>query len=161
MAQTVHLKLQIGGNDIVGESTTTTLDREDTIECSSFTCGVEFPRDENTGALADRRLHSPVTISKRIDQTTPLLLKALCEEERVEAEFRFYRPAIAAAGTEEHFYTISLGGARISSVEQQSLDAITGGVDAPPMMEEVSFVFYTITWTYPISGATHRDTSRF
>ena len=158
MAQTVHLKLEIDGNEVEGESTISSLEREGTIECSAFTYGLDTPRDEASGALSGKRQHRPVTITKRIDKTTPLLLKAVCNNEPVtKAEFRFFRPELGAPGTEEHFYTVLLENAYISSVGQESRDAITGGKNAPPMMEEVSLVFGRITWTYEIGGATHRD----
>ena len=158
MAQTVHLRLLIDGNDIEGESTIASMDREDTIECSAFTYGLSTPRDETSLVLTARRQHTPVTITKRIDKSTPLLLKALCRNEPVTtAEFRFFRPSPGGSGAEEHFYTVLLENGFISAVEQESFDAITGGEMAPPMMEEVSFVFKEITWTYEIGGATHMD----
>lgn len=158
MAQTVHLKLQIDGNDVEGESTIASLDREGTIECSSFHSGLTAPYDPATILLTARRQHEPVRIYKRIDKSTPLLLKALCRSEPVtSAEFRFFRPAVSGAGAEEHFFTVKLENGRISSVRQVSEDAIMAGEAAPPMMEEVSFVFQQITWTYEDGGATHSD----
>jgi len=157
MAQTVHLQLQIDGNDIEGESTIASMDRENTIECSSFFYGIKTPR-RSDGKLTGRRQHKPVKISKRIDKTTPLLLKALCKNEPVnEAEFMFFRPNPGGSGAEEKFYTVSLRNGYISGVKQLSEDPITGGEDAP-MMEEVEFVFREITWTYEPTGGTHHDT---
>ena len=157
MAQTVHLKLQIDGNDLSGESTIRSMEREDTIECSGFTCGLEVGRDMS-GQITDKKRYEHVTITKRIDRTTPLILKALCYNEPVtRAEFRFYRPSSGSSGAEEHFYTILLENGFISSVQQMSSDSIIGGEDAPPMMEEISIFFQDITWTYEIGGATHKD----
>lgn len=159
MAQTVHLKLQIDGNDIEGESTISSMDREGTIECNSFEDSVESPREARTGAMTGRRQYSPVAISKRIDKTTPLLFKALTNNEPVDkAEFRFFRPSAAGKGAEEHFQTIVLEDARISSITRVSKDAIMAGEDAPPMLECVKFVFSKITLTYEDGGATHTDT---
>lgn len=149
MAQTVHLKLKIDGNDIVGESTISSMDRENTIECSSFHHGVTISRD-----VAEQE---PVVIQKRIDKSTPLLLKALHNKEPItEAQFRFYRPAPGSSGVMEYYYTVLLEKAFISSVRQVSEDAIVGGEKAPPMMEEVTFVSKLITWTYEIGGPTYR-----
>ncbi len=158
MAQTVHLKLEIDGNEIEGESTISSMERENTIECAAFTYGLSTPRDETSFTLTANRQHTPVTITKRIDKSTPLLLKALCRNEPVtKAEFRFFRPSPGGSGAEEQFYTVLLENGFVSSVEQESLDAITGGEKAPPMMEDISFVFRQITWTYEIGGATHVD----
>lgn len=160
MAQTVHLNLTIDGNDVEGESTIASFDREGTIECDSFDHAITTPRDEHF-QLIGRRQHKPVRILKRIDKSTPLLLKALCENELVNAaRFRFFRPSPGGAGTEEHFYTVVGNVGYISGVKQLSETMMIGGEEAPPMMEEVEFVFQTITWTYEINGATHRDVLR-
>ena len=158
MAQTVHLTLQIDGNDIQGESTASSMDREGTIECSSFSYSVITPRDETSGKLTGRRQHRAVEITKCVDKSTPLLLKALCQNEPVDsAEFRFFRPSPGGSGAEEHFYTVLLENGYVSGVSQLSEDEIMGGEAAPPMMEEIEFVFQDITWTYEIGGATHKD----
>lgn len=156
MAQTVHLKLKINGSDIEGESKIRSLDREGTIECSSYQYGITTPREHASGAVTGRRQHGPVVIQKHIDKSTPLLLKALCQNELVEsAEFMFFRRT--RLGKEERFFTVMLENGYISGVEQVSEDAIIGGVDAPHPMEKVEFVFQDITWTYEIGGVTHRD----
>ncbi len=158
MAQTVHLKLQIDGNEIQGESTIASMEREDTIECSSFDYKLTVPYDEATGRLTGRRQHEPVVIQKRVDKSTPLLLKALCRHEPVNsAEFMFFRPSQGGSGAEEKFFTVMLENGYIASVKQVSEDAIIGGEAAPPMMEKVAFIFKSITWTYEIGGATHKD----
>ena len=55
MAQTVHLVLEIDGNAIEGESTITSLERENTIECLSFESELSTPRESATGAPTGRR----------------------------------------------------------------------------------------------------------
>jgi type VI secretion system secreted protein Hcp len=157
MAQTVHLRLQIDGNDIEGESTIASMDRDGTIECSSFSFegGVGFT--PGSFVLTSKPEQKPVVIVKRIDQSTPLLLTAACKNEPVNyAEFRFFRPAPRQGGAEQHFYTVLLENGFITAVNQVSEDAIVGGEDAPPMMEEVTFIYTDITWTYEIGGATHK-----
>jgi len=157
MAQTVHLKLQIDGNDIEGESTVSSLEREDTIECLSFDYMLTVPYDA-TGRFTGRRRHEPVVFHKRVDKSTPLLLKALCRNEPVNsAEFMFFRPSPGGSGAEERFFTVRLEHGYITSVKQVSEHAIIGGEADPPMMEKVEFVFKTITWTYESTGGTHRD----
>lgn len=158
VAQTVHLKLKVNGNDVVGESSINSLDRSGTIECIDFSYGVTTPREPATGALTGRRQHRPVKIRKRIDKTTPVLLKALCRNEKVEkAVFNFYRPSPDGSGDEEMFYSIELTEGYVDSIEQVSNDAMMSGVEAPPVTELVSFVFRNITWTYTNGGVTHTD----
>jgi len=159
MAQTVHLKLRIDGNTIEGESSISSLEREGTIECSSFRIGT-FVTIGAAGELTSRRQYEPVKIQKRIDKTTPLLIKALCNHESVDsAEFRFFRPAITGSGNEEHFYTVRINNGFISSVRQVSEDTIIAGESAPPMLEEVEFAYQSITWQYVPNGAEFRDST--
>jgi type VI secretion system secreted protein Hcp len=161
MAQTVHLRLRIDGNDIEGESTISSMEREGTIECDAFYYGVTAPWDAATGKLTGRRQHEPVRIRKRVDKSTPLLLKALCQNEPVtSAEFRFFRPSPGGSGAEEHFFTVLLEKGYVTGVSQVSESSIVGGEAAPPMMEEVTFVFQNITWTYEIGGARYKDSWR-
>jgi len=158
MAQTVHLRLQIDGNDVYGESTISSMDREDTIECSSFRYGITTSYDPYTIRALTRREHEAVVIQKRIDKSTPQLLKAFCLNEPVNmAQFRFFRPSRGGSNAEEHFYTVLLENGYIANVKQISEDAIVAGEAAPPMMEEVTFTFREISWTYEIGGATHAD----
>ena len=158
MAQTVHLRLRIDGNPVEGESTVRDFEREGTIECSSFQHKLDTPRETATGELAGRRQHSAVTISKRVDKSTPLLFKALCQNEPVDsAEFMFFRISASREARVERFFTVLLENGYVAMVEQLSEDDIVGGEGAPPMMETVAFVFQDITWTYEIGGATHKD----
>lgn len=155
MAEAVYLTLEIQGRRIEGESTVQTMERENTIVCESYEHALTTSRAPGTVELAAKRQHRPVTITKRVDKSTPLLLRALCTNERVtKAEFRFFRPS--PAGGEEHFYTVLLEDGFVSAVEQLSDDDISAH-KTPPTMERVSFVFRSITWTYEAGGATHRD----
>jgi type VI secretion system secreted protein Hcp len=159
MAEKVYLKLRIDGNEIEGESTVVSLDRADTIECSSFRIGA-FVAIDAAGALTSKQQYEPIKIQKKIDKTTPLLIKALCNHETVNsAEFWFFRPTASGSGTEEHFYTVRINNGFISSVRQVSEDAIIAGPSAPPMLEEVEFVYQSITWKYESNGAEFRDST--
>ena len=133
MAQTVHLALEIDGNAIEGESTISSLEREGTIECSSFAYELTTPREAATGNLTGRRQHRPVKVTKRIDKSSPLMLKALCQNEPItKAEFKFYQPDSSGSGAEVKFYTVTLENGYVASVKQLSEDAIMAGEKAPP-----------------------------
>ena len=157
-AQTVHLKLTIDGVWIEGDSTISSMGREGTIECSSFGENSYTPIDAASGLPAGVRQHRPITITKRVDKSSPRLWQAMVTSEQVEsAEFRFFRPDSSGSGAEEHFLTILLEGGFIASMSVGSQDVITGGANAPPPMESVAFTFETITWTYEVGGFTHTD----
>ncbi|MCH8203149.1 MAG: type VI secretion system tube protein Hcp [Proteobacteria bacterium] len=155
MAQ-IYLKLEIEGSRIKGESSVRLQGREDAIECASFVWGGQVPFDPASGERAGKPEHTPVEIEKRIDKSTPLLIKAFCNNEPVDlAEFMFFRTE--KDGTEEKFYTVRLTGGHISRVTQISQERIVAGDQPPPMMEKVAFVFKEIEWKYEIDGGTYAD----
>jgi type VI secretion system secreted protein Hcp len=157
MAQTVHLVLTVNGKKIEGESTQSSLGREGTIECISYEQSVKTAREEGTNTVTGRRQHQPISIVKRIDKASPLLMKALTNNEKVEAAFRFYRPNPSGDGTTEQFYTVQLKDANVSAVRQyvpDTIDKQTGGL---PPLEQVSFVFKEIIWRFEKGGVEHPD----
>jgi len=157
MAMTVHLFLKANGTKIDGDSTITSMGREDSIECLSFTDSVRTAREAATGMATGERTYEPIRISKRIDKSSPLLAKALCNNELIEGEFKFYRPNPAGDGTTEHFFTIEIKEGRISGITRVSPDVIDPASANEPATEEVSFVFGYIRWTYEPDGVEHVD----
>ena len=157
MAETVHLFLKADGADIKGDSTQESLGRKDSIECVSYQHGVSNATDEATKAATGRRQHTPITIRKRIDKASPLLIKALAENKKIDGSFKFYRPSVGGDGTTEQFYTVTIKDGHVSSVTQVSPDTLSAASANEPPFEEVSFVFKTINWTITKGGASHED----
>lgn len=91
-----------------------------------------------------RATHQPVTLTKLIDKSTPLLAQALNEREVVECEFNFYR--INAAGQHEKYFSIQLTGGLIVQLQ----------IDMPPSVlvtdqdarEYVSIRYRDISWRH-------------
>ena len=160
MAMTVHLTLKANGEDIQGESSVTTLDREDTIECFSFDYGVISASEAFSGAPSGQRNYEPIRITKRVDKATPLLWKALCENQQIEGTFKFFRPSPAGDGTTEQFYTVEISQARIAGIDFTSPDAMGGAGAQEPPTETVSFVYNNMSQTYESTGAAHQDAWR-
>jgi type VI secretion system secreted protein Hcp len=157
MAETVHLFLKANGTDIQGESTQTSLGRENSIECVYYEQSVITAREAGSGLATGRRQYPPLMIRKRIDKSSPLLMKALVENTAIEATFKFYRPNPNGDGTTEQFYTVGIKQGRIASIKQFVPDAMQPATSTEPPMEEVSFVFHTIGWTITNGGVTHED----
>ncbi len=158
MAETVHLFLKANGTDIQGQSSQRSLGRENSIECLFFESGVRTAREAGSGMATGRRQYEPLLIRKRIDKSTPLLAKALTQNQVIEGEFKFFRPSLAGDGTTEQFYTIKIKQGRINSQRQWVPDTIVPASSNEPPLEEVTFVFHTIEWTYTDGGVTHEDT---
>ena len=157
MAETVHLYLKANGADVQGESTQTSLGRENSIECLYFESGCITAREAGSGRATGRRQHQPILIRKRIDKSSPLIAKALVVNEVIEGTFKFFRPNPTGDGTTEQFYTVKIKQGRIAGQKQYVPDTIVPATSTEPPMEEVSFVFHTISWKTK-SGQEHEDT---
>lgn len=144
------MTIRINGQVIEGD--TTREHRKGQIEVLSFEQSVTTAREAGSGMATGRRQYQPLMIRKRIDKASPLLMKALTENANAEVQFDFYRPNPTGDGTEERFYEIGLRNARVASVK------IVMDRDSGMPMEEITFVFQTINWTYTNGGVTHEDT---
>lgn len=157
MAESIHLYLKANGQDILGESSQHGNGRENSIECVEFTDAVRTARETGNRSAVGRRVHEPIAIIKRIDKSTPLLAKALCRNEKIEGEFKFFRPNPGGDGTTEQFFTIKIEDGRIDSIERHSPNAFDPAESKNPPLETVKFVYAKITWIYVPTGAEHVD----
>lgn len=157
MAMTVHLYLTANGTKIDGDSSILSLDRENSIECLSFEDSVRTAREASSGVASGERTYEPIRVVKRIDKSSPLLAKALCNNEVIEAGFKFFRPSPAGDGTTEQFFTVEIQEGRIASVVRVSPDTIDPASANAPPTEEVTFVFGYIRWCYETDGVEHID----
>ncbi|NSW57719.1 MAG: type VI secretion system tube protein Hcp [Armatimonadetes bacterium] len=131
------------------------LGREGTIEVLSLTMGVSTPRDTASGLATGRRAYEPIVITKRIDKSSPLLARALTNNEVIEGTVHFYRPA--PDGTTHHYYTLQFANARVASIRQFLPNVLDPATASLPPYEEVAFVFQTIKWESVDAGITHED----
>ena len=159
-AEAVHLYLFANGQPIKGDSTQTSLGRQDSIECVYYDQKVSTARDASSGMVAGKRQYEPILIRKRIDKSSPLLVKALTQNQNVDGVFKFFRPSPSGDGTTQQFYTVAIKTGRIASIRQVVPDTIAPGSNTQPALEEVTFVFNTIRWTYTGGGITSEDTWR-
>lgn len=129
-AETVHLYLKANGQSIKGKLL------NGAIPCVSFAGGASGPVVVNKA----RRNYQPIVIHKIIDQSSPLIYKALTQDQRIEAEFKFFRTN--PDGSMTLVKTVAIKDARISSVKR--LGSAAPGQPAP--LEEVTFTYQTISW---------------
>ena len=159
MAMTLSLTLTANGETIEGESTIASSDREDTIECFSFSYGVASPMESFSGQPAGFSAYAPIVVTKQIDKSTPFLWKALTLNENIEATFRFFRPE-PGSGFTEHFYTIVITDGRVSAIDFQSPDSMDAVVGGHPPRETISFVYNNMIQTHEVSSVEHQDSFR-
>jgi len=158
MAETVHLYLKANGTDIKGDSTQTSLGREDSIEALYYEFSVKTAREAGSGMATGRRQYEPLLIRKRVDKATPLLFKALTENQAVEGVLKFFRPSPNGDGTTEQFFSMSFKGGRVASHQIVNPDTIVPATSTSPTLEEVTFVFSTIGMVFTDGGIEHQDT---
>jgi type VI secretion system secreted protein Hcp len=126
------------------------------IEGLAFQHEIVSPRDAASGLPTGRRQHKPFTIVKPIDKSTPLLHKLLTNTENAQVTLQFYRKS-PETGETQKYYTITLTNASVSSIRDwkpntRDLSAVRAGD-----LQEISFTYQKITWTYEDGGVTHED----
>ena len=127
--------------------------REDKMEIYGFSHEVLSPRDAASGLPTGKRQHKPLTITKPIDQATPLLLQGLLTDEVYEQLiFTAYR---RSGGSEMPYLTIVLQQPSILSVAND--DAGASGQGDHEVREHVQFTYQKITWTWADGGITAED----
>jgi len=160
MAETVHLYLKSNGTDILGESSQTSLARENSIECVYYEQAVKTAREAGSGMATGRRQYEPLLIRKRIDKASPLLAKSLVQNEVIEGVFKFFRPKPSGDGTTEQFFTVTIKQGRVASQKHIVPDTIVPASSTEPPLEEITFVFHTISWRFSsdaANGIEHED----
>ncbi len=154
------MTLKANGEDIEGCSTITSNDRENTIPILAMSQAVQVAYDPAAGAgggATGNRIHAPLQV--RIAGScgsTPLLYKALVQNEVVEATIKFYEPDPSGSGETRHGFTIELAQARIVALTMVGVSDSgrePGGVGDLLM----SIAYGQITWTYEPTGITHED----
>lgn len=126
------------------------------IDTLAFQHEIVSPRDAASGLPTGRRQHQPITIVKAIDKATPLLHKLLTNNENAQVVLDFYRKN-AQTGDPEKYYTITLLNASVSSIRDWKPNTRDLSADRAGDLEEISFTYQRITWTYTKGGVTHSD----
>jgi type VI secretion system secreted protein Hcp len=146
--QSIYLTLRTANQKIEGGSIRR--GHEGAMSCSSYEQSVIAVRDPATGLPTGRREYAPIVCRKAVDGASPLLAKALVENQSLEAEFAFYYTT--PAGTEFASYAVNLKDARVVALRQFVAEG------APPT-EEVSFNFRAIEWRSLDANVSYADPS--
>jgi len=151
MTVPAHLWLEDeNGSPIVGSCTMPL--RLGSIELKSFSHGVTIPVDTNFGKLTGTRVHSPITIVKEFDQTTPLLYRAICEGRTFKkATIKMYR--ILESGNEAEYFTILLENVKLITVSPYLAPTGTSSTH----LETLELRYEAITWNYTEGNIIYKD----
>ena len=124
----------------------TLIGRKDTIQVFGGAHEIVSPRDIQSGLPTGQRLHKPLTLTKEIDCSTPLLMNVLVTNENLkEVVLQLWQQD--RGGRDAPFYTIRLVNANISGYKL--LLALDGTEPVQhPEREELTFTYQKITWTW-------------
>lgn len=105
------------------------------IVVTGYSHEVLMPRDAASGMATGKRMHKPITITKELDKSTPLLMQALVTNEVLKNVTLSVPVGVGS-------YTITLTNAGLAGIQQTSSE------NSPAPQEVVSFTYQKITWTY-------------
>ncbi|WP_025901993.1 type VI secretion system tube protein TssD [Tatumella sp. UCD-D_suzukii] len=151
MSAPAHLWLEDeNGSPIVGNCLMPL--RLGSIELKSFSHGVTIPVDPAWGKLTGTRVHSPITIVKEFDQTTPLLYRALCEGRTMKkAVIKMYH--IQESGIEAEYFNIIMENVKFTTISPY----LAPNVMSSTHLETLELRYEAITWMYTQGNIIYRD----
>ncbi len=133
-----HMVLTINDKVVKGDSTEVS---SGDIQLYSLQWGVSNPVDTSTGAQSSHASWSDLTITKRIDKSSPEIVKAMCTNLPVKVEIKIYKPPVDGGSKDVLVYTLVCDFGRISSYSTGS----AGGGGWPE--ESVSIAFRKVSYT--------------
>lgn len=139
----IHISLT-GQNQGAIAGSCTAAGKEGTSVVLGYEHDVHIPLDPQSGQPMGLRVHQPLSIVKLMDKASPKLYQALVTGERLEVELKWYR--IDPTGGEEHYFTTKLENAIVVAIKPSLLH-----------MEDVSFTYRKIIWTWEPDGITAQD----
>ena len=129
--------------------------REGTILVQAFDHTVEVPTDDR-GVAAGRRVHRPMTITKEIDRSTPMLYQALCTGELLtEVKLDWYR--IDGTGMQEMYFSMLMENALITRIHPWVPNVLDRKNETLKHMEDISISYEKIIWTWEPDGIEYED----
>lgn len=134
-----------GGSDVKGS--VTVAGREGSIEVIGFSHGLNLPVDRSTGAITGTRSHSPMSIEKEFDSSSPYLYQAVATGQRLQsAELKWYR--INDSGREEVYFIMLLEGVKLSGIHPGMANARLDQTSRLNHTESIALMYERITWHY-------------
>lgn len=131
-------------------------ERDGTILVQAFDHVVEIPTDSR-GVASGRRTHAPITITKEIDRSTPMLYQALCTGELLtEVQLDWYR--IDGSGDDELYFSMLMENAMITRIHPWVPNVLDQSNAQMKHMEDLSIAYESIIWTWEPDGIEYEDT---
>ena len=113
------------------------------IELKAVAHHLSIPVSGNTGRLTGTRVHTPIAVQKEFDKTTPVLFRALCENQTLKsATIKMYQ--IDDAGIEREYFNIILENVKITGITPNLFPGSGTGTHT----ETIELRYEAITWKH-------------
>lgn len=143
-APPVRIALRAAGSAIYGGTSQST---RTPIECTSLEgVDVTVPVSTSTGATGKPQF-SPIVCTHVIDSGSPLLFRALTQNQAVDATFTFTQ-VNPSTGQTQTLYTIAVTGGRIVSLRNASPSTLNPSSATEPATESFELTYVEITISY-------------
>jgi len=155
MALNAYLSLK---GETIGDikGSVTQAGREGSILVVAVDHEIVSPRDTASGLPTGKRQHSPITIIKEVDKSSPLLYTCLTNNETLaEWKLQFWQPS--ANGQEQQHYTIYLTNASINAIQLEMLNNRYPENMPHRERERISFTYHKIAWVWNEESITSED----
>ena len=130
------------GSPVVGGSMVS--GRLGAIELKAVAHHLTIPVSGNTGRLIGTRVHTPIAVQKEFDKTTPVLIRALCENQKLKsATIKMYQ--IDGAGILENV--------KITGITPNLFPSSGTGTHS----ETIELRYEAITWKHCDGNIVYRD----
>jgi type VI secretion system secreted protein Hcp len=130
--------------------------RKDSILVLGCNHEIISPRDIASGLPTGQRQHKPLTITKALDCSSPLLMNVLATNENIKTLLlQFWQTD--RVGKEVPLYSIRLDNASISAVRFEMPFDSTPESKQYPEHEVISFCYGKISWTWEQGGISAQD----
>jgi type VI secretion system secreted protein Hcp len=117
---------------------------------------VLIPTETHSGMVTGERVHRELVITKLFDKSSPLLYKAMCENEELEVEIKWYRASEKSGGL-EHYFTHKMEEAKIVDIKAY-MPNLQDPKNAPfTHLEDVAFRYKAINWSHLQASTDHLD----
>ena len=138
----------------IGVSAQTPYSDESTVK--GYSHNITIPRDPLSGQPSGQRIHSPFVITKLLDKSSPLLMGALVDGEKLRrVTLRKYRTG--SDGKLELFYTITLEDAIVLDINPDAPHTFGELEKDVAPLEHVSFSYRKIIWNHVLAGTEAED----
>ena len=155
MALNAYLELE-GGSQGQIKGSSRVSGQEDKIIVHAADHRVYSKIRSGSGLATGKRRHTPFTITKEVDQSSPLLYLVLTTNERI-TKFKLQFYTSDPSGMEVNHYSVELENAAIVDIQFSMLHNKFPENMPHKEYEEISFSYEKITWTWEDGGIQSED----